>query len=148
MKKRKEYAIIFTLGGLFYSLLEILWRGYSHWTMTLTGGGCFLSVYLINTKCATLSLFRRCIRGSAVITAAELTVGCIVNILLGWKVWDYSSMKFNFLGQICLLFSFMWFLLCIPAAPLCRVLKRILSPEGSAENNGMTESSYGSEAEE
>jgi Predicted membrane protein len=46
-----------------------------------------------------------------VITGAELLIGVIVNVWLGWNVWNYSQMPFNFLGQICLLFSVGWFFL-------------------------------------
>ena len=38
----KEASVIFVVGEIGYSLLEILWRGYTHWTMSLTGGLCFL----------------------------------------------------------------------------------------------------------
>ena len=40
---------------------------------------------------------------------------------LGWNVWDYSSMPLNLYGQICLPFSGLWFLLCIPAFGICSI---------------------------
>ena len=35
--------------------------------------------------------------------------GCIVNLLLGFHVWDYSDLPLNILGQICIPFSIIWF---------------------------------------
>ena len=45
-----------------------------------------------------------------VVTGIEFVSGCIVNLWLGWNVWDYSHMPFNLLGQICLPFSLLWVL--------------------------------------
>ncbi len=49
-------------------------------------------------------------------TAMELVVGVPLNLMLGLHIWDYSSLPFNLLGQICLPFTVLWFflaLLCI-----------------------------------
>lgn len=40
-------VLIFILGGAAYGLLETLFRGYTHWTMVLTGGACVLTLYLL-----------------------------------------------------------------------------------------------------
>jgi len=37
----------------------------------------------------------------------------LVNMRLGWGVWDYSEMPGNVLGQICPTFSAIWFVLCL-----------------------------------
>lgn len=42
-------------------------------------------------------------------------VGCIVNLWLGWDVWDYSGMVFNILGQVCLAYWMLWVALSLPA---------------------------------
>ena len=47
--------------------------------------------------------------GAVIITAVEFLSGCIINLWLGWNVWDYSGMPFNILGQICIQFTFLWF---------------------------------------
>lgn len=46
--------------------------------------------------------------GEIVVLALEFITGCIVNIWLGWNIWDYSSLPFNILGQICLPFAILW----------------------------------------
>jgi len=48
MNKLLKYFILFIIGGSIYIGLEILWRGYSHWTMGILGGICFIALGLIN----------------------------------------------------------------------------------------------------
>ena len=38
---------VFVLGGAAYGMIEILFRGYTHWTMVLTGGACILTLYIL-----------------------------------------------------------------------------------------------------
>ncbi|MDP4109958.1 MAG: hypothetical protein Q8878_08030 [Bacillota bacterium] len=127
MTKGKEYALVYVTGAVLYSFIEILWRGSTHWTMAVTGGLCFLLLHLINIKLTKLSLFEKCLLGSLVITAVEFTVGCLVNLVLRWNVWDYSGYSFNILGQACLFYSFMWFLLSLPAYRLSTLIKDRIS---------------------
>ena len=42
------------------------------------------------------------------ITVLEFCTGCIVNLWLGWGVWDYSGMPGNILGQICPQYMLLW----------------------------------------
>ncbi len=118
-----EFFTVFGIGGIVYGLVEVLFRGYTHWTMAITGGIAFLLIYIINMNMKTESLILRCLVGAAVITAIEFTVGCIVNRGLHMDVWDYSDEQFNVLGQICPLFSFAWFIICIPATILSFILR-------------------------
>lgn len=104
-------SLIFVCGGLAYNLVEILWRGYSHWTMFLAGGLSVLFLFFISQRFATRSLWFKCLLGTAAITTIELIFGCIFNIILDWQVWDYTALPFNFLGQISLFFSAMWYIL-------------------------------------
>lgn len=120
----KKKSVLFSFGGIMYGLIEILWRGKTHWSMLLTGGACFLSLFRIFTRLTSHPLWQKCMVGSAVITAYEFCSGCIFNLLLKLKVWDYSSMPLNFKGQICALYSFLWGLLCIPINRICKVLSR------------------------
>ena len=117
-RKRRDDRLIFAVGGAVYTAAELLWRGHSHWTMTLTGGACALLIHLANRRLRDRSIILRCCAGCGIITAAEFIVGCIVNLWLGWNVWDYSGMRFNLLGQICLLYSVMWTFMSLPAIAL------------------------------
>lgn len=89
-----------------YGLMEVIWRGHTHWTMTLTGGTALLILYIINIKMSNCNIFLKCLIGASAITLLEFTVGVIINIILKWNVWDYSNRPLNILGQVCPLFSF------------------------------------------
>ncbi len=121
--KSGPLLLMFAFGAAAYSLIETLWRGYTHWTMSLTGGACMATFYALSGPLRGCSHLRKCAVGSAVITLYEFIAGCVVNLRLRWNVWDYSSLPFNFLGQICLRFSFFWFLLSAPAFLICGSLR-------------------------
>ncbi|MBE6711113.1 MAG: hypothetical protein J6C42_14200 [Clostridia bacterium] len=115
MIRKAEYVCVFLAGGVIYSLIELLWRGFTHWSMTLAGGVCVLLIHCFNQRMRKRSMALRCGVGCAVITAVEFAAGVLVNLVLGWNVWDYSAMYGNVLGQICPAFSCMWFLISFPA---------------------------------
>lgn len=125
--KRIADAAMFAAGAVSYTGLELLWRGHTHWTMTVTGGLCTLLVHLANRRMRNSAVFTRCVAGSTIITAVELAVGCVVNRLLGWNVWDYSSVPFNLMGQVCALYSAFWLLLCLPILTLSSRIDRSLA---------------------
>lgn len=118
--------ILFWIGGLIYVLLEVVARGRTHWTMFIVGGVAFFLIGCINEKYRSMALVKQMIIGSAVITLLEFVCGCIVNLMLGWNVWDYSNMPFNLLGQICLPFSILWFLLSAIAVVLDDWIRHLL----------------------
>jgi uncharacterized membrane protein len=118
----KKNSVLFTFGGIMYGLIEILWRGKTHWSMVLTGGACFLSLFKVFGKLKSSPLWEKCLLGSSIITAYEFVSGCLFNLWLKLKVWDYSSLPLNFKGQICALYSFLWGLLCIPINHICKRL--------------------------
>lgn len=104
--------ILMAVGGMLYALFEIGFRGYTHWTMIIVGGICFYLIGLINEVIPwEMEIWKQCVIGSLVVTAVEFVSGCIINLWLGWGVWDYSDMPFNILGQVCLPFSALWVLL-------------------------------------
>lgn len=124
MQRLKQDGALMLFGGISYGLIEILWRRYTHWSMIITGGLCFLLLFRIYTHFKKLTLFMKCIIGAGVITSIEFIVGCIVNLWLKLDVWDYSSLTFNVFGQICPLYSFLWGVLSIPIAYLCNMFGR------------------------
>ncbi|MBE6758798.1 MAG: hypothetical protein E7554_01740 [Ruminococcaceae bacterium] len=106
--------VMFSLGASVYPVVELVWRGRTHWTMSVTGGLCTLLIHLCNRRMSSRGTAARCGAGCAVITLTEFAVGCVVNRLLGWNVWDYSSAPLNILGQICPLYCGFWFVLSLP----------------------------------
>lgn len=111
--------VLIGIGGLLYVLVELAFRGRSHWTMFLVGGLCFWLIGLINEVLPwEMPLWKQCIIGAVIVTAIEFLAGCFINLWLGWDVWDYSNIPFNVLGQICLPFSLFWILLSAVAIVL------------------------------
>lgn len=106
-----RFSMQFLFGGIAYGLAEVIWRGYTHPSMVLTGGICFTMICLINQKWKQLPLIVRSIVCAFGITAIEFCVGIIVNFLLHMDVWDYSNEWMHLLGQICPLYSCLWFFL-------------------------------------
>lgn len=124
--KLSQYTFAFLMGYFIYSLIEIINRGYTHWTMALTGGFVLAILYAVNSR-RTMTLIKSCFIGAVIITSIEFTVGVFDNIIMSWNVWDYSDMPFNILGQICPHFSLYWFLLCIPSYYLCMLIRKKFS---------------------
>lgn len=83
-----------------------------------------LSLYVLNFRHFSMRFWKKCLLGTGIITLTEFVVGFIVNRVLRLNVWDYSRKRGNICGQICLQYSFLWFLLCVPVLFLCRYLKK------------------------
>lgn len=106
--------------------LELIWRGRSHVSMAIAGGVSLVLMFGVLRWLPHVTLLLRAMIGSAVITAVEFIVGAIVNVRMGLHVWDYSELPYNCYGQICLRYSFLWFLLCVPLAETLRMLSDTL----------------------
>lgn len=126
MQKREVRFMLFSIGAFGYGLIEILWRGYTHWSMLGAGGICFLFFGTISEKMKKASLFVKSIVGSGVVTAIELVFGIIFNVILKKNVWDYSKMPLNLGGQVCFLYSFLWMLLSIIFIPFASFINKRL----------------------
>ena len=100
----RKKAVLFSCGGLAYVGLELLWRGYSHSSMFLAGGSCFMLLGKLGKQ--TENLLLRALGSAGIITGVELLAGLLAN--RGYGVWDYRDMPLNFKGQICLPFSLIW----------------------------------------
>lgn len=109
-----KLSVLFYLGGMCYAALELLWRGFTHWSMFLLGGSCF--VLIGKLRRVQLPLPLRAMTAATVVTALELGCGLMVN--RHYQVWDYRHMPLNYHGQICLPFSLLW----MPLSLLAMVL--------------------------
>ena len=111
--------VLIGIGGLIYALIELAFRGRTHWTMLIVGGLCFWLIGLVNEVIPWEVVFwKQCLLGSLIVTVVEFFFGCIINLGLGWNVWDYSNLPLNLLGQICLPFSLLWILISAVAVVL------------------------------
>ena len=117
MKKAIKPAVLFCTGGSIYIIIEIVWRALrntdpTHWTMFVLGGLCFLLIGAINEYFSwEMPFWLQSAIGAVVVLALEFIFGCVLNLWLGLNVWDYSDVRFNILGQVCLPFAFAWFFL-------------------------------------
>ncbi len=119
----KRFLKLFCVGGAAYTALEILWRGYSHPSMFVVGGVCFHLIGGIGNRLWNISRLLTGTVCAAAVTAVEYISGCLVNLRWRWNVWDYSHMRCNIKGQVCLLYSALWGLLSLPVVSLYRFLK-------------------------
>ena len=108
MPKRVADGIVFGTGALGYGLIEVAWRGHTHWAMLLAGGVCLRLLGACGRRMQDAPTLYKCIAGGGIITGVELVIGCVCNLWLHMGIWDYSAMPFNLGGQICLLYSVLW----------------------------------------
>lgn len=125
-----KMIVLTVIGGLIYLLMEMLFRGHTHWTMLIDGGICgYLVGELDEIIPWKMSFVMQCILGGILITGVEFISGYIVNICLGWNVWDYSNRPFNLMGQICLEFTCLWIIVCAVWLPVYDYIKYALFNE-------------------
>ena len=109
-----KYTLLFLIGGFIYGGLEILSRGFSHISMFVAGGICFILIGLLNEVYSwEFSLVGQMVISAGIITVVEFLTGMIVNVWLQLGVWDYSDQPYNLMGQICLLYTNIWFIISL-----------------------------------
>lgn len=104
-KRVSEVMFLMAAGGSLYYLIEIGFRGYSHWTMFMLGG-------LALTFCSfqgevmhwSEPLWLQIFRAVLFLISLEFTTGIICNKWLKIGIWDYRDQSFQLWGQICLPF--------------------------------------------
>lgn len=136
VKKSCKYLVLFFIGAFAYCGIEIIWRGYTHWTMGVLGGVCFIDIGLINNSRFFYHLmpFReQMVLGGLIVTVMEFMAGCILNLWLGLGIWDYSQMPFNLCGQICLPYTILWILLSAVCIVVDDWLRYLMKMNGKPE---------------
>lgn len=93
-------------------LIEIIYRGYTHYSMGLLAFCVGLLVGSLNDFFPwRMPLVLQGFYGACIATAGEYLVGITFN--RNYAIWSYLDQPFNFQGQICLVFFFIWFGLSI-----------------------------------
>lgn len=123
----EKYLLLFCVGSLGYGLIEISFRGFTHWSMIITGGSAFLCLYIINKSFEHTSIYKKALIGAFIITTLELTVGLVVNKTFNLGVWDYTNTPFNFLGIISLPFCICWYMISYISLKIFNILNRIIA---------------------
>lgn len=112
-KKISEYLFLWTLGGAIYYCIEIVYRGFSHWSMFVLGGLCFVFFAQQGMWAGWREpLWKQVLWSTVFVSSCEFITGIFVNRILGWNVWDYSDQPFQIMGQICLAYTIMFSGLC------------------------------------
>ena len=97
----------FLPGALCYPLMEMIYRGRTHYSMALAGGAASLLIRHCAQKKG--SLLKRAFLCALGITAMEYLFGLAFN--RRHHIWDYRRQPGQLAGQICPRYSFLWFLL-------------------------------------
>lgn len=125
-----KYFTLFLIGGISYYFIEIFYRGYSHFSMIIVGGLCFILIGSINEFSNNeIPLLAQMLLSVLIVDIVELISGIIINRILLLNVWDYSQLRFNFLGQISLNSSIAWFFLSLLAIYIDDLLRYLIYKE-------------------
>jgi uncharacterized membrane protein len=125
-----KYAFLFMVGGFAYGAIENISRGYSHISMFIAGGICFILIGLLNEVYSwNMAIVSQMAVSAVIITSVEFIAGLIVNVWLKLNVWDYSDKPYNVMGQVCLLYMNFWFFLSLFAILLDDYLRYFLLNE-------------------
>lgn len=112
-KRASEYAFLWVVGGILYYSFELIFRGFSHWSMFILGGICLLFFWFQGRSLNWSDpMWMQVVRCTIFVTACEFTTGILVNKWLHWAVWDYSDQPYQLFGQICLPFAVIFSGLC------------------------------------
>lgn len=122
--RRVLSMLLWFWGGTVYFLLEVAWKTATgkpemiSWTMLVLAVLLTIPVERCGEQLPWgAPLWLQALACAALVTAAELAAGLILNVWLGLGVWDYSDLPGNFIGQICPQFAAVWFGLCLVFIP-------------------------------
>ena len=122
--RRVLSMLLWFWGGTVYFLLEVAWKTATgkpemiSWTMLVLAVLLTIPVERCGEQLPWgVPLWLQALACAALVTAAELAAGLILNVWLGLGVWDYSDLPGNFIGQICPQFAAVWFGLCLVFIP-------------------------------
>lgn len=119
------HCVFGIIAGCIYLLIELAWRGYTHWTMLPLAAVIFVCAGVLDERENPPPFWAQVIIGTAIATALELAAGIILNVWLGLGVWDYSHLPGNLWGQICPQFTLAWAALMIVSIKLENLMHKI-----------------------
>lgn len=121
--------LLWVWGGTIYFILEVIWKVFTtperiSWTMLVIA--IILSIPL--ERCGAelpweMPLALQSLICTCVVTVTELAAGIVLNILLKLDIWDYSALWGNFMGQICPLYTVIWYVLCFAFIPIFDLIR-------------------------
>jgi uncharacterized membrane protein len=106
-----KILILFTFGGFIYGGIEVIAVGFTHISMFITGGICFVLIGSLKHTPREIPVTVQMLISAVMITLLEFICGLIVNLWLRLNVWDYSHESLNLMGQISVNATATWFFL-------------------------------------
>lgn len=113
------------IAGCIYLLIELAWRGHTHWTMLPLAAVVFVCAGILDERENPPPFWAQVAIGTIIATALEFVAGLILNVWIGLGVWDYSNLPGNVLGQICPQFTIAWAILMIVSIKLENFMHKI-----------------------
>lgn len=113
------------IAGGIYLLIELAWRGRTHWTMLPLAAAIFICAGALDEVERPPSIWQQVILGTTIATSLEFVAGLILNVWLGLGIWDYSNLPGNVLGQICPQFTLAWAVLVLISIRIENFMHRI-----------------------
>ena len=117
--------LLWVFGGTLYFLLEVIFKSVTghperiSWTMLVVAILLTIPVERAGEQLPwEVPLWLQALCCAALVTTVELAAGCVINLWLGWDVWDYTAMPGNLWGQICPQYSAIWWVLCLVFIPM------------------------------
>lgn len=118
-------VLLWVFGGTMYYMLEVGYKSLTghpertSWTMLVVAVVLCIPVERCGAELPwDVPLWLQGLCCAVLVTAVELGAGCVINLWLGWDVWDYSHLPGNLWGQICPQFSALWWGLCLMFIPI------------------------------
>lgn len=126
------YGSIFIISGLIYIMLELIWRGRTHWTMFLCAGLCGLVMANINNNLLEFDtdFLKQVIVSALCCTGFEFLFGIMFNG--DFSIWDYRGLwgTIHILGnQVNILFFGIWIIISVFSLPFLDWLQWKLGSE-------------------
>lgn len=118
LKRLLECLLIFLSVGTVYFIMECIYKQrLSHWSMFCLSGVCGLIAMLLNDKFTyEMDILLQVLICTIITTFLEYMVGITIN--KKYTIWCYLNLPLNLNGQICLLFSCIWFVLFCLLIPI------------------------------
>ncbi len=117
--------LLWTWGATIYFFLEVGYKSLTghperiSWTMLVVAVVLCIPVERCGAELPwACPLWLQALACAGLVTAVEFVAGLVLNVWLGLGIWDYSHLPFNFMGQICLQFFFVWWGLCFVFIPV------------------------------
>ena len=107
----------FLLGAAGYPVLELLYRGRTHYSMAIAGGLSACAIRFVGAAKCNIAV--QAVLCGLAITGIELICGLIWN--RNHQVWDYCKMPFNYHGQVCVPYTLLWCGLSVCVIPLLKM---------------------------